>query len=79
MVAGLPNITGNLYNIKAPDIGSAKGAFTLVNHSNSQDGAISSTWGHTNFDFDASRCSAIYGNSSTVTPNSLITKFYISY
>jgi len=75
--AGLPNITGHLYNIKAPNNGSADGAFTLIKHTNAQDGGTASSWGYTNFSFDASRSSAIYGNSDTVQPPAVTMKYII--
>ena len=46
------------------------------------DWANPSTWapgGNNYLNFDASRCSLIYGSSETVTPASLITNFYIRY
>ena len=78
--AGLPNITGetqwmsgglNDYRVK--------GAFgeTIDTHL----GLCWSTHktGYKKEDFDASRCSSIYGKSSTVQPNSLTSRFYIKF
>lgn len=34
---------------------------------------------HKHIDFYASRSSSVYGNSTTITPNSITTGFYIKY
>ena len=66
--AGLPNITG--YALSLESIGNCGGAFG--SKSNSASGVGANDWGyHQGIDFDASRCSKIYGKSSTVTPPSV--------
>lgn len=59
--AGLPNITGNLSTVNA--YANPTGAFQGV-----ADGAGANYAFQGGMDFDASRCSPIYGNSNTVTP-----------
>ena len=66
--AGLPNITGNAYNIQGVGY-NADGAFTKTALGNaSWSGNIA---GYHQLHFDASRSSAVYGKSSTVQPHSL--------
>lgn len=62
--AGLPNITGNIGRTFAPQ---NSGAFYTVNTTSSAQGGRGEGVLH---GFDASRSSAIYGKSSTVTPSS---------
>ena len=88
MEAGLPNITGNfgiannagVVNATSITEGYAySGAFvpyTSITYGTTAAGFPVSSY---NIEINASRCSAIYGNSSTVTPNSLKIAFYISY
>lgn len=79
--AGLPNITGSAPSrIRAGDRTSMTGAL----HSFESTGAklIYNGGAETvgmDFDFDASRSSAIYGNSTTVQPPALTTRFVIRY
>lgn len=64
--AGLPNITGN-FAVNSPSSASTSGAFALSSSWNSH-GWDGTTNGGRTYDFDASRSSSIYGNSSTVQP-----------
>lgn len=71
--AGLPNITGTFTD--TDNLGSATGAFNYTSksgrgHWNSDDGQ------HT-IDFDASRSNPIYGNSTTVQPQTIKGYYYI--
>lgn len=74
--AGLPNITGNItsqYIISQRNNGTTSGAFRTYNTTTSGyfGGNVSdNTWGY-GFTFDASRSNSIYGNSTTVQPNSV--------
>lgn len=61
--AGLPNITGTFCG---GDTAIATGAFTSLGNNSSPVGSGSSRF--KSFDFDASRSSSIYGNSTTVQP-----------
>ena len=65
VAAGLPNISGTF---KASWAKGISGAFGSVSNDNCPNG---STNGANVVDFYASRCSSIYGNSSTVTPPSI--------
>ena len=66
--AGLPNITGNSYNIQGVGY-SVDGAFTKTALGNaSWSGNIG---GYHHLHFDASRSSAVYGKSTTVQPHSI--------
>lgn len=66
--AGLPNITGNAYNIQGVDY-SADGAFTKTALGYS--GWSGNIAGLHHLKFDASKSNAIYGKSETVQPHSL--------
>ena len=68
--AGLPAITGGIYNLDINSGYSTYGAFENRKGSNRYRGGHHD-WGAGEIDFDASRCSKIYGKSSTVTPLSL--------
>ena len=64
----MPNITGNIYDIAhgGSVFASSDGVFA---HSHSQYTGNANGGGATNnFNFDASRSSAIYGNANTVQP-----------
>lgn len=64
VAAGLPNIIGTFGASKINGI-TTSGAFSLTGYGVGADGEQSSAlW----FDFDASRCSSIYGSASTVQP-----------
>ena len=66
IAAGLPNITGS-FKADAYSSSAASGAFTRTGTTNDPSVA---NWGATlrTYDFNASRSSSIYGNSSTVQP-----------
>lgn len=82
--AGVPNITGeaNAQNngygfVHTYDNNSVTGCFKAGTSQNS-------TWAGTNrvgysLGFDASLANSIYGNSTTVTPNSVAAGFYIKF
>lgn len=65
---GLPNITGAITNQNHGGmvIDTVSGAFDKTTSFTAYDGGYSRS--AYNFDFDASRCSSIYGNSTTVQP-----------
>lgn len=65
---GLPNITGAITNQNHGGmvIDTVSGAFDKTTPFTAYDGGYSRS--AYNFDFDASRCSSIYGNSTTVQP-----------
>lgn len=69
--AGLPNVTGNCYNLMG-NPGSASGALNS-SHNNikgsAQEGSGNLGW--RNFDFNASWSNSIYGASDTVQPPAL--------
>ena len=75
--AGLPNITGSLYSYNwggsPADIG---GAFKYESTFNVYRGTSFNNAGQ-NISFDASRSSSIYGNSSTVQPQTIKAFYYI--
>jgi len=74
LAAGLPNITGFLRATDA--VGS--GAFTSSLGSRRPGGSgLGDSQG--SYWFDASRCSAVYGKSSTVQPPAMVTNFLIKY
>lgn len=75
LAAGLPNITGNvtLY----AQVLSAGGAFAQGSGGNRADGNYGAD--HVRFDFNASRSSSIYGNSSTVQPPAIALNCFIKY
>ena len=74
--AGLPNITGSFW--EAGEGGSSKGAFY---NGNDGSGWVMGGGGgqRKTIYFKASRCSSIYGNSSTVQPPALTMCYYIKY
>ena len=81
--AGLPNITGTFGQddyVGCPNYSSKKfsGAFYskgYISRGLSKDGGVSNGLYLTNI--DASRCSSIYGNSSTVQPPAVTVKYFI--
>lgn len=83
--AGLPNITGSLYNVGTLyqdigiDDGVGAGAIEIVKDSHSRK-ASGNIDGYNNnnlgWNFDASRSSTIYGNSSTVQPLAYVVNIY---
>ena len=91
--AGLPNITGQVaiepnvaVNVTSEDlvtIGSTTGAFSGIKRNYPQvyvQNITAPTFNHvTDFDFNATRCSSIYGSSSTVQPPALTLRYIIKY
>lgn len=75
LAAGLPNITGNVST--HTQLFWAGGAFGLGTGGNRASGGYGGA--HIRFDFDASRCSSIYGNSSTVQPPAIALNCFIKY
>ena len=71
---GLPNITGffgRLTGTRGSDEGTFSGAFALNGASNLSHGGDSGAPNGRDADFDASRCSVIYGATETVQPPSM--------
>ena len=69
-----PNITGyfgRLTGTRGVDEGTFSGAFALNGASNLSHGGQDSATNARNSDFDASRCSVIYGETETVQPSAL--------
>lgn len=82
--AGLPNIEGGIGNGNGfYTYASADGAFSLTggtqNKNNTIESPILPTLNYSNFSFNASRVSNIYGNSTTVQPAAYTAKIYICY
>lgn len=73
--AGLPNITGNLYNINTWS-GTADGAFAVTDTAN-RDSSGSGNTTYRRFTLNASNSSSIYGNSTTVQPQTIKVLYYI--
>lgn len=65
---GLPNITGTF---NAPESGDLVATGAVYLHSRGYIGTGKSDWDNWLYGFDASRCSPIYGRSSTVQPPAL--------
>lgn len=74
--AGLPNITGEFTGSASNII---SGAFSLVSASTGYLRLETSYSDCRIYSFNASRSSSIYGNSTTVQPNSLIFNYIIKY
>lgn len=69
-----PNITGSfgrLTGTRGVDAGNFSGAFALNGASNLSHGGQDTATNARNSDFDASRCSVIYGETETVQPPAL--------
>ena len=69
-----PNITGyfgRLTGTRGADEGTFSGAFAINGASNLSHGGQDSAANARNSDFDASRCSVIYGETETVQPSAL--------
>ena len=72
--AGLPNLTGSIWNDGSNDEGplpgkaGANGVFAVTRAGNNNGSSGSSPTGSYNFDFNASRVNSIYGKSTTVQP-----------
>lgn len=79
--AGLPNITGEFHRIYTyADQAGATGAFSLISYANVNGPSenVNSNKALT-ISLDASRSSAIYGSSTTVTPLTYTVRAYIAY
>ena len=82
-MAGLPNITGDLYGFSAP--GRTGSQFRTGAFKDISSPYATGVWhiGYANYqvdvDFDASRSSSIYGNSNVVTPLSKSTLYILKY
>ena len=75
----MPNITGGAGPIVVYNGGWYSGALSLIGVMKNQQGPSGNQQGGGNINFDASRSSAIYGNSNTVTPLSLSTLMLVKY
>lgn len=77
--AGLPNITGSVGANYLWHKGYSNGCFThLTTNGDFVDGKSRQDFVY-RISFDASRSSAIYGNSTTVTPSTYTVRAYICY
>ena len=75
--AGLPNISGNFpASLEGGGTFSTSGAFALAGKGYFGWGVTGTDYDNYGLNFDASRCSAIYGNSSTVQPPALFVYFW---
>ena len=91
--AGLPNITGSFHtragSTTSGTSGAIYGGYGVIKYTRNGTGSTSnnatialgaaSTVSGDLVDFDASRASSIYGNSSTVQPPALMMRWYIKY
>ena len=79
--AGLPNITGEVMpetdSVGMVGGGIANGAFAKGSRTGRY--ISSGGWDWKSLTFDASRCSSIYGASTTVQPPALTMRYYIKY
>ena len=76
--AGLPNITGTLY-AHCWGLSGGSGAFSVSSSNTIVPAGQGGGTGNLNGNFNASRCSAIYGKSSTVTPENISVLYCIKY
>ena len=76
--AGLPNIVGEFTAQQSMSAIHYSGAFTEYGGNGRVDSSTSGARYANNFDFDASRCSPVYGNSDTVTPTNIKYPYIIS-
>ena len=79
--AGLPNITGGAgyyycYNPDRNTKDATNGAFSWNEEGGGTSQEQTKDTGSGRFNFDASRCSGVYGNSTTVTPPSYVVHFW---
>ena len=78
--AGLPNITGNFHSRSYSDAAThSNGAFRCEIYTTNQQIMPGSGEGSSQYTFDASRSSTIYGNSTTVQPPALTMLPIIKY
>lgn len=73
----LPNITGNLSLVTGST--SCTGSFYYTSSTNSRISASVVANANNDIGFSASKSSSIYGDSTTVQPNSLIFNYIIKY
>lgn len=76
--AGLPNITGALNSLVTFDL-TTSGSFACSYGQGKATTSNGSPWEYSYTNFDASRSSAIYGNSTTVQPSSQLVHICIKY
>lgn len=78
--AGLPNIIGSFGRVALTSTSlSHKGAFVSSTQNNTKNQGGEGTWVSGNISIDAQDSNSIYGNSTTVTPESLAVSFVIKY
>ena len=78
--ARLPNITASISNRNAWNYKSASGAFIVTGDPATINGANqTSDYAYAFLNFNASRCSSVYGASTTVQPPAYTAKIYICY
>ena len=79
--AGLPNISGRFWTrIWSDFVSRCTGAFTAtIENPTGNYGTNSTSYKNIWVDMDASKCSAIYGKSDTVTPLTYTVRAYICY
>ena len=79
--AGLPNITGSFHSRSYSNAGitNTRGAFHCESYTTNQQIVSGSGEGSSQYTFDASRSSTIYGNSTIVQPPAYTAKIYICY
>lgn len=76
--AGLPDITGTLQvDLYGNNNGKGTGAFQFTGSLPGGDGGSGDGMGA--YDFQASRCSSVYGKSDTVQPKSYTVTYYVCY
>ena len=75
--AGLPNITGSFTAWDDKNMSAPTGCFSEINHGFGSTISSGSSSGWTSFPFDASSSSSIYGNSTTVQPQTIKVLYYI--
>ena len=73
----LPNITGNLHLVTGSN--GCTGSFYYTSSTNSRISASIVANANRDIGFSASKSSSIYGNSTTVQPNTLVLNYIIKY
>lgn len=82
MEAGIVNITGGpigYCGANSNNTSLSTGAIRITRTGYCNEGAASNAWWSREFNFDASRSSSLFGNSTTVTPSSMTASFYLKY
>lgn len=78
IAAGLPNIEGDIIDNAARNVNNlAAGSFSASNSSTFNTATGTNVYKFVNVNFDASRSNPIYGNSDTVQPPALTTRYII--